>query len=114
MQDLGTLGGTVSYAQGINNSGQVVGYDQNNGADSAFLYSGGVMQDLHNLLAPGFTNWYISTANAINDSGQIVGTGGTVSGQTHAVLLTPIPEPTTLLLLTIGAISLLTFIRRKR
>ena len=46
MQDLGTLGGTESFAYGINDSGQVVGWSYTTG-DSyshAFLYSSGTMQ----------------------------------------------------------------------
>ena len=48
MVDLGTLGGTLSEAYGINDSGQVVGgaYAASNYALHAFLCSGGVMQDL--------------------------------------------------------------------
>ncbi len=49
LTDLGTLGGSGSTANAINNSGQVVGssYVPNN-VERAFLYSGGVM---HSLLA---------------------------------------------------------------
>ena len=67
--DLGTLGGTDSYAYGINASGQVVGYchTTGNAADHAFLYSGSTMTDLGTL---GGTDSY---ANGINDSGQVVG-----------------------------------------
>jgi probable HAF family extracellular repeat protein len=65
MQDIGTLGGANSYANSINSSGQIVGY-ANTATDAynAFVYTNGVMQDLG-----------AGTAYAINDSGQIVGTG---------------------------------------
>jgi len=39
--DLGSLGGTTSYAYGINNSGQVVGEAMTSSGDYyAFVYSG--------------------------------------------------------------------------
>jgi len=67
--DLGTLGGTISYALGINNSGQVVGYScmAGNAVYQAFLYSGGTMTNLGTL--GGNYSW----ANAINNNGQVVG-----------------------------------------
>jgi probable HAF family extracellular repeat protein len=96
MTDLGTLGGTnsSSYAYGINNNGQVVGRSSttSNAYGEAFLYSGGKMTDLNNLI-PANPGWTLTQANAINDSGQIVGFGFNPSGQTHAFLLTPVPVP---------------------
>jgi len=66
--DLGNLGG-ASYADGINNAGQIVGYSfLANGTYHAFEYQGGVMTDVNPIL--GGTN---SAAYAINASGQIVG-----------------------------------------
>ena len=49
--DLGTLGGSISYAYGINDSGQVAGwsYLAGNSAWHAFLYDGTVMKDLGTL-----------------------------------------------------------------
>jgi probable HAF family extracellular repeat protein len=73
---LGTLGGNISTAYGINNSGQIVGestvFDLATHSDTshAFLWENGVMTDLGALTY----NW--SGAAAINDAGQIAGTSG--------------------------------------
>ena len=70
MQDLGTLGGSFSQAQGINASGQVVGYSYLAGDTTyhAFLWTASSgMQDLG---APDGAN---SVAMAINSAGQVVG-----------------------------------------
>ena len=117
MTDLGTLSGLASsYATGINSGGQIVGVAMtSNGLDShALLYSNGVMQDLNNLIdAPD--GWTLMHATAISDNGWIVGYGTHNSGSTaHGFLLTPIPEPSTLVLLGVGAISLLGYAWRRR
>ena len=70
--DLGTLGGPSSTAQAINEHGQVAGWsDTVGGGRHAFLYSGGVMQDLGTL-----TGGSDSYATALNDYGQVVGYSG--------------------------------------
>ena len=72
--DLGTLGtGTASYAYGVNDSGQVVGYSTiTTGVYHAFVYSGGTLTDIS-------ASWTqpLARAYAINDSGLVVGYLGT-------------------------------------
>jgi len=74
MRDLGTLGGDVSVAYGINNHGQVVGrsqYEPYNDNYHAFLWDkNDGMIDLNSSFAFGIDE---SVAYAINDAGQIVG-----------------------------------------
>jgi len=70
MQDLGTLGGTSSFAWSINNAGQVVGWCNRAAAPErrAFLWTPGLgMRDLGTL---GGTS---SDARGVNDAGQVVG-----------------------------------------
>ena len=81
MQDLGSLGGS-SYAQGINASGQVVGYYVSLlGQLRPFLWTqSGGMQDL------GTLGGDAGVAAGINDSGQVVGWATTTAGAAHAFL----------------------------
>lgn len=84
--DLGTLGGTYSQAQGINDNADVVGYSTtSNGGTHAFLYSGGTMKDLGTL--DGSADVSVeSHANWINALGQIVGYSSTSTGALRAFL----------------------------
>jgi probable HAF family extracellular repeat protein len=107
LQDLGTLGGDFSTGNAVNASGQVVGYSSTSGGgpDQAFLYSGGQMLDLNSLIAPG-SGFTLVRANGISDTGFITGYGTAPDGQTHAFLLTPVPEPSGLVLPGTGAVGL--------
>jgi len=81
MQDLGTLGGSSSYASGINGSGKVIGSSStSDGSSHGFLYDG-TMQDLGTL--PGGSGSYTS---GINDSGKVIGSSSTSDGSSHGFL----------------------------
>jgi probable HAF family extracellular repeat protein len=102
MINLGTLTGYAhSRATGMNDLGDVVGVAHNNELGLApFVYSGGVMQNLRDLVAPD-PNFELLDALDINNAGQIVGYGqfdpdgaaGPLAPQFRGYLLNPIPEP---------------------
>ena len=103
-----TLPGFQSLANGINDSGDVVGdYFTGNvtsAVQHAFIYSNGVGEDLNDLIPAG-SGWDLEQANGINDAGEIVGYG-TIGGQEHAFLLTAVPEPGTVLVLGVGGVMM--------
>jgi len=78
--DLGTLGGFRGEAQGINNSGEIVGSTLSGTGGPGFLYSGGAMSDI------GTLGGNYSIAYAINSSGQFVGSAYGPSGGRQAYL----------------------------
>ncbi|HLY63577.1 MAG TPA: hypothetical protein VKV95_22795 [Terriglobia bacterium] len=110
LTDLGTVppgSDIVSLANGINNKGQIVGnlgkidfascicFEDTGG----FLWQNGVMTDLNTFLPPGNPSpspfSLLDIATAINDGGQIVGSGKVANGTFHAFLLTPVPTGST-------------------
>ena len=117
--DLGTLpGGIGSTSGGINNQGQIVGTSIlgagtafYNAEPTAFIYEGGKMYNLNNLVLSESAPFYLTGAVAINNLGQVLawGTGGgyllTPSNlpavpppPTWAV---PAPEPSTIVLFSL-------------
>ena len=117
MIDLGDLrgGAGVSAAADINSQGWIVGGGNSTLVQTAFLWlpttpngATGVMIDLNSVLDPiSAAGWVFQDATGINDSGQIVGYGRINSaGYTHALLLTPIPEPNALTIVILATIML--------
>ncbi len=102
VRDLGTLARS-SGATAINNAGQVVGWtggDNSWPTSHGFLWEDGTMYDLNDLVSLP-DGWWLGSACAINDTGQIlVETYG--DGLVHAALLTPVPEPGTIVILLSG------------
>lgn len=108
---LGALPG-FTYANGINASGQIVATSGDGVSDLAYFYSGGFWYDLNNHVL-GASDWVLTSATAINDAGQIVGSAfNTTTFRTHAVLLTAVPEPSTYAVLAgLAALALLAWRR---
>jgi probable HAF family extracellular repeat protein len=71
MVDLGTLGGSSSSANGINDLGQIVGESRTASGDiHAFLWENGAIHDL-GILSVGF-----SLALGVNNDGEVAGVSG--------------------------------------
>lgn len=102
-RDIGSLGGNWSSGAGINERGEVVGASTLAGGSvyNAFYYSEATgMMNLNSLIGAN-SGWMLSNAAAINESGQIVGSG-LHNGQYRAYLLTPVPEPSVAVLAAAG------------
>ncbi len=116
MTDLGTLGGYQSIALDINDLGQIVGNSTTSilkdyfsqYEKSAFVTENGVLKDLNSLLNVTDSGWFLTSAEGINNSGQITGYGFH-DGATRAFLLTPVsavPEPWDICLFISGLLGL--------
>jgi probable HAF family extracellular repeat protein len=89
MSSLGTLGGMISAALGINDSDQIVGISTDASGDfNAFLDNDGSVMINLNTLLPAGSGWTLLSANGINNAGDIVGVGE-LDGTFQAYLLSP-------------------------
>ena len=96
ISDLGTLpGDTNSYADGINEKGQIVGSSCSASSCRGFLWQNGSMTDL-NLLVPPNKNLYVVYAADINDAGQIPAVALDRKGLQRGIVLIPDKNATVL------------------
>ena len=101
---LDPFGSSHSGANSINNIGQIVGL----AGDRATLFDitgAGNNIDLNDVIDQSL-GWYLREARDINDNGWIVGYGINPNGDRRAYLLTPVPEPCSLLLLGVSTLLL--------
>lgn len=112
---LDTFGGSFNQVMGLNNFGQVVGQAQDEFGIYHAYFTGPNGQGIFDLdheqdiLDAGWSNIRLA---AINDLGQIAGTGDH-NGVRRPFLLTPVPEPETYAMMLAG-LSVLGFVRRRK
>ena len=98
LADIGTLGGLVSKAYGINNNYQVVGWAQTvSNRSCAFIWQDGIIEALDSI--PGALT---SGAVSISDTGWIAGYAVDADKNYHAILWEPVPEPSSILAMICG------------
>lgn len=103
--DLGGLPGAYeSTATGINDDGLIVGYSRATeiGQTQAVMWRDGRITALDTLPGVARSGWRLTYASDVNAAGQVVGSGIDPQGRYHGFLLSPVPEPGTLVLLGAG------------
>lgn len=139
MVDLG-IPGSISWGEGINDSGKVVGWGSNGGfiwtqgtgatfpfgwngkayaINNAGQVVGGVTHAFvwtasSGMLDLGTLGGTYSCANAVSSNGYIAGYSWLSDGSIHATLWTPVPEPASILILAGGLSGILLLRRRSR
>lgn len=91
--DLGVLDGFANiFVWGLSETGLSVGSmtDASGTLARAFVYTGGELRNLDDLLVTDHGWDFLTTANAVNDNGQIVGYGR-INGAFSGFMLTPVP-----------------------
>jgi probable HAF family extracellular repeat protein len=92
MQDLGAFPGAFvtvpPCCKTINDRGEIVGFAIDAMGMRALIWQNNVPVDL-NTLIPSNSGWYLQSTASINNAGEIAGQG-TINGEVHAFLLTPI------------------------
>jgi probable HAF family extracellular repeat protein len=114
LQILDQPGARFSSATAINNAGQILGAGDPSGLHPELVLWDPIngLRALTDLI-PADSGWQLEFASDINDRGQIVGYGY-INGEVRGFLMTPVPEPSTLVLVGTGAVAIVAFAARRR
>ncbi len=117
MHILGGLGGGAASGYGINANGQVTGGSYISSGSTptlhAFVYDAAHgMVDLNSLVSP-LSGLVLESGGAINDAGQIAG-AASIGEEFHAFLLTPVPEPSSLVLCSLAFCAVAAYLSCRR